>query len=106
MICDSCKVDSLFSDFINNQKFCYRCIYREKLSKSKGKRTQRSIFCRMCGKKIIRQKDAKTRHREVFCSSECAEEGHKQQLNTHWTRKFLKGHSSLKKRGVRWNPSQ
>jgi hypothetical protein len=87
MICDSCKVDRLLSDFINNQKFCYKCIYMEKMKKSSEKRKKKPIFCRTCGKKIINDKNDKKIPRTVFCSCVCAKEGHKKQVNNYWTRK-------------------
>ena len=86
MICVSCKIDRLIYDFINNQKFCYHCVYRLKQSKIAEKRTQKPALCRMCKKQIIRLKNYKKRQRTVFCSQECAQKGHKKQLKNHWTR--------------------
>ena len=76
MICDSCKIDRLVTDFINNQKFCYRCEYRKKLVFHPEKKIEKKQFCRTCKKEIIHVENAKKRQRTVFCSLECAEDGH------------------------------
>lgn len=91
MICDSCKIDRLLTDFINNQKYCYRCEYREKLQKPVIKRTKKPMFCRICRKEVFHISDAKKRQRTVFCSCECAEKGHKELINNHWTRQVRSG---------------
>ena len=88
MICGSCKIDRLVADFINNQKFCYHCEYRIKLQKSTERRTLKPMLCRTCGKEIGHDESQKKRQRTVFCSSECAEKGHQEQLKNHWTRKI------------------
>lgn len=104
MICDNCKIDRLVSDFINNQKFCYRCVYREKLKKATEKRTEDPAFCRICGGKIASKPDEKKRQRTVFCSCGCAEKGHKEQL--HWTRRIRTDHFYSKKERSKWNTDQ
>lgn len=91
MICDSCKIDRLVTDFIKNQKFCYRCEYQKKIEKTTGKRTPNPTFCRMCGKQVVRIENLKKRQRTVFCSYECAEKGHKKLIKNHWTRKVRAG---------------
>lgn len=88
MICDSCKTDRLITDFINNHKFCYHCTYRKKLEKKTEKQTQKHVICRVCGNEVIRNEKQKKRQRTVFCSSECAEKGHKDQIKNHWIRKM------------------
>ena len=88
MICDNCKRERLITDFINNHKFCYKCVYRKKLTKSTGKRTERLTFCRICHKQIINEKDQQKRQRTIFCSCQCAAKGHKDQLNNYWIRKI------------------
>ena len=87
MICDNCKIDKLITDFINSKNICYKCLYRLKLEKISQEQTNESFFCRICGNKIIKKENEKRRQRTVFCSCECAEQGHKDQLNNHWTRK-------------------
>ena len=87
MICDNCKIERLVSDFINNQKFCYRCEYRKKLEKLTGKQAQKINKCRMCSKEIFHKENLKKRQRSVFCSRECALKGHKELSRNHWTRK-------------------
>ena len=106
MICDSCKTDKLITDFINSANICYKCVYRQKLEKMTGKRTEKHVFCRTCDKEIINQKNLKKRQRTVFCSCECAEKGHKQQLNNHWTRTMCPGDTCKKGRGKQWNSNQ
>ena len=86
MICYNCKKERKEKDFINNNKICYLCIYRIKTEKTREKRTS----CRTCGKKVIQLENQKKRQRTVFCSNECAEKGHKNQINNHWTRKVAK----------------
>jgi hypothetical protein len=87
MLCGNCKVDRLINEFINNQKFCYHCMYRIKLQKSMEKRTKKQLLCRTCGQEFVTMENQKKRQRTIFCSLECAEKGHKHQLNNHWTRK-------------------
>ena len=90
MICDNCKIERLEKDFINNQKFCYRCEYRKKLLNSPKKRTKKPIYCRMCGDEVVHDKSLKKNPRTSFCSVECANEGHKISIDNHWTRKVRK----------------
>ena len=63
-------------------------MYRKKIENIVEKQTTKTQLCRICGKRIVHKKDAKKRQRTVFCSSECAEKGHKTQLTNHWTRKI------------------
>jgi hypothetical protein len=95
MICDNCKSERLVTDFINNQKFCYHCVYREKVEKSPENQTEKKRLCRTCNNEIIRKKNEKKRQRSIFCSRECASLGHKNQLSNHWTRK-VKGNMDFK----------
>lgn len=88
MICDNCNVDRKSTDFINNQKFCYQCEFRKKIEKDTEKQTRKTYFCRICKKEIEFIENAGKRQRDVFCSYECAEEGHKQMCNSHWTRRI------------------
>ncbi len=88
MICDSCKIDKLITDFIKSKNICYKCLYRLTIEKMKGKQIKKPVLCRYCGNKVITKKNVKKRQRTVFCSCECAEKGHKHQLNNHWTRKI------------------
>lgn len=88
MICGNCKIDRLVSDYINNQKFCYHCIYRIKLQKNVENRTEKPKLCRVCNTEIKREKSQKKRQRTIFCSEECALKGHKKQLDNYWTRKI------------------
>ncbi len=90
MICDNCKLERLVDDFINNQKFCYHCTYRIKTEKRTEIRKENELICRCCENKFIIDKSQKKRQRTVFCSKECAQKGHKNQLNNHWTRKIRK----------------
>ncbi len=86
MICDNCKKERLITDFINNQKFCFRCEYQKKLEKTPKKQTAKRIFCRVCGKRVIHHEELKKRQRTVFCSLSCALSGHKTLASNHWTR--------------------
>ena len=91
MICDNCKIDRLVTDFIKNQKYCYRCEYQKKIEKTQKKQTPKPTFCRICGKEVITEKNLKKRQRTVFCSCECAQLGHKNLINNHWTRQVRSG---------------
>lgn len=86
MICDNCKIERLVTDFIKNQKYCYRCEYQIKLSKTPKKRTKKQKLCRVCQKEITQTENVKKRQRDVFCSHQCAQKGHEEQLKNHWTR--------------------
>lgn len=88
MICSNCNTERLVADFINNQKFCYRCEYQLKLEKTIEIRIERLPCCRVCGKEIVKLKKLKKRQRSVFCSCECALKGHKELSNNYWTRKI------------------
>ncbi len=86
MICLKCNEPRLESDFIKNQKFCYKCEYRIKLRKIRDLETPEKPKCRTCKKEIVRKKNWKKRQRTIYCSQECAEEGHRKLINNHWTR--------------------
>jgi hypothetical protein len=86
MICINCNCEKLVSDFINSENICYKCLYRIKLNKAMENRTEKTNFCRICGKKVLRKKDLKKRQRSVFCSGDCALKGHKDQIKNYWTR--------------------
>jgi hypothetical protein len=86
MICDNCKIDRSDSDFINNQKFCFRCEYQKKMEKIPRKKIQKPALCRMCGSPITHEENSKKRQRTIFCSPQCAEEGHKELNSSHWVR--------------------
>ena len=85
MICDNCKIDRKESDYINNQKYCFRCEYRKKLENI-HKSKMRKRRCRMCGDEISHQENLKKRQRTIFCSEKCALQGHKELSDNHWTR--------------------
>lgn len=91
MICDNCKEERKPNDFINKQKFCYRCVYREKVKNSPKIRKEKKFFCRMCKKEIVQIKDLRKRQRSVFCSVECAIAGHQEITKNYWTRTLRKG---------------
>lgn len=91
MICDNCKIDRLVTDFIKNQKYCYRCEYQKKLQKSSQIQMEKVLDCRICGNEIVRIEGLKKRQRSVFCSKECAIKGHKKLSFEHWTRPNRKG---------------
>ena len=88
MICDICKIDKLVSDFINKENICYKCMYRIKIAKFSEKRATKTLYCRFCNNQIVQNENEKKKQRTVFCSHECAEQGHKDQLNNHWTKKI------------------
>lgn len=106
MICCNCNTERLVSDFINNQKFCYQCMYRINQEKMKKKRTKKIYYCRTCGNQFEQNSNLKKRQRTVFCSSECAGHGHKKQLNNHWTRRISNGDSWHWKGKSKWTISR
>ncbi len=87
MICEECLNNRDDKDFISNQKICYKCIYNNKLNKSK-KNKKEVNKCRICGNKIIYDESIKQRHRTTFCSEQCAIQGHKDHCKNYWTRKL------------------
>jgi len=106
MICGNCKIDRLVTDFIKNQKYCYRCEYRKKLIFHPEKKTPEKHICRSCKKEIVHVENAKKRQRTVFCSLECAQDGHKILTNNHWTRQ-LRNRIPWQPKGIReWNINQ
>jgi len=88
MICYSCKIDRNEDDFINNNKYCFRCAYRKKMENITEKQDVKVLICRTCENEIIRKENEKKRQRTVFCSKECAQKGHEKQLKNHWTRRI------------------
>lgn len=91
MICDSCKIERLETDFILNQKYCFRCEYRKKLKKIAENRTCKIKKCRNCNKEIVRKENYKKRQRTIFCSLDCAKKGHRERMSNYWTRKISAG---------------
>lgn len=86
MICDNCKMERIETDFIKNQKFCYKCEYHKKFENMPKRRIPKPKFCRMCSKEVIQDKALKQKQRTVFCSEECAKEGHRQLTSNYWTK--------------------
>ena len=87
MICTRCNKDHPDKDFLLKKTICYHCVYEIK-SKDKKSQTITRNHCRNCGEEIFFDPTAKKRQRSVFCSKECAFEGHKEMSNNHWTRKL------------------
>lgn len=90
MICSNCKTDRNDSDFFIIHEFCYKCEYQKKIEKMKPNKKSKCKNCRMCGNLIVLDPNAKRRQRSIFCSYECAEKGHKKQINQYWTRSLAK----------------
>ncbi len=88
MICNKCKIDKVEKDFINNQEFCYQCVYQIKLQKNTEKRIKKIPNCRICDKEIFHSINQIGRQRSVFCSPECAKKGHQKLIKEYWTRKI------------------
>lgn len=87
MICENCKIDKPDKDFINSDKLCYRCRYREKLRKVPEKQDDSGPkLCRICKSEILRRTGLKKRQRTVYCSLACAVQGHKLIAAGYWTR--------------------
>ena len=86
MICNNCNLDRDEKDFINNQEFCYHCMYRIKLKNMIVIRKPKKMFCRTCGKEVIRIENLKKRQRNVYCSEICALQGHRLLNANYWTR--------------------
>jgi len=86
MFCEQCKKDHPDKDFLPKQTSCYRCVYKSKIKRCR--KIDEYKFCRICNSEIFVEKDCKFRQRNVFCSIECAEIGHKDQTMNHWTKKL------------------
>lgn len=107
MICDNCKVDRLVKDFLNNSNICFKCVYQQKIEKTAEKRTPIRFTCRICGNEFSHKENMKKRQRTVFCSCECAEKGHNELINNHWTRKLRAAYPWRSGGGEKkWNSSQ
>ena len=104
MICDECKTDRSDSDFINSKNICYKCLYRIKVENMRKSKSKKTVLCRICGAKVERKKGTKKHERRIFCSNECAKEGHQKQVNSHWTRK-LALEKPKKRRNYSWTPT-
>ena len=81
-------MERLEKDFMNNQKFCYRCVYRIKVEKNSKIKPPYTFKCRACRKEVTHRAGEKKRQRTVYCSYECAEIAHNKQINNHWTKKI------------------
>ena len=84
MICDICLMDKNKKDFFKGNTSCYSCIYKKKIKEMNPKTLKN--YCRICAKEVFFDKKAKKRQRNVFCSEECAQKGHKELLKNYWTR--------------------
>lgn len=91
MICENCKHEREQKDFLLNQPYCCRCMYELKLKAYKKRISAEKKLrgCRVCNKELEVNKDLKQRQRDVYCSKECAEKGHKAMRGNYWTRKLV-----------------
>jgi len=89
MICENCLQIKEQNCFLKDQKICFHCVYKIKTSK-KVLKTEKVKYCRVCKKELNYDENARKRQRNVFCSLECAEKGHKDLNLNHWTRKLRK----------------
>jgi hypothetical protein len=106
MICANCKTERKDTDFLNSHKFCYQCMYQEKLKNVVEKRNPNAKSCRSCGKFFSDKENLKKRQRTIFCSKECAEIGHRKQIHEHWTRKLRKEDSWRTGAKFKWKIDQ
>lgn len=88
MICSGCNLDRLKKDFFTGQIKCYKCMYRDKL----GKNCKKKLICKMCKLEFVVPSGTGKKQRDVYCSQECANKGHKIQLSTHWTKVLRSSH--------------
>ncbi len=66
MICDNCKIKRSEKDFINNQKFCYQCVYRIKLLNIRENRTPKTTYVDVVKKKSSKKKTRKNVKERFF----------------------------------------
>jgi hypothetical protein len=92
MICPNCNRSCLAADFMKNQTVCYKCSYEMKKLGIEQKNEDLGHLCKVCGNKIILDKNAKKKQRSVYCSEDCALKGHKCVNSNYWTRKFREAH--------------
>lgn len=85
MICKFCNTERRAKDFMKNQLYCYRCEYHLKVQKFIHKQRNTNVVCRTCGIELIKQENIHRRQRTIFCSEECAKEGHQNKIDTYWT---------------------
>ncbi len=84
MLCRECLGDKEERDFIGKEAtMCYRCLYKNKVLVAKKKNK-----CRECGKKFLYERKGSGNQRYIYCSIECADIGHKKQVNQSWTRQL------------------
>ena len=95
MLCGICKIEKKESDFINSKDVCYKCLYQIKKQKPAKKNAPKK--CRICHAEIAIPSDSKKRNRTIFCSVECAKEGHRDQIDQHWTRRIRRWDAPQKK---------
>lgn len=93
MICDECQGDFDERDFIRNSKICYRCVYLNKTKNNKKKKS--GYVCKNCNVKFSNNENIKGKQRTSYCSLECAQEGHKHQINNYWTKSLLKSYKPV-----------
>ncbi len=92
MICPNCSKECLPSDFLPKQTDCYRCVYKSKNVVKAETKKKKECLCKICGDEITNDKDVKKRQRNVYCSEQCAQKGHKNTNENYWTRKFREAH--------------
>lgn len=92
-ICESCLTIRQDKDFLPNHKFCYQCVYKEKMKACPKKAAKKKNYCRICAAEVVHIDNAKKRQRSAFCSPECYEKGMVQLRNNHWTRKLRENQS-------------
>ena len=102
MICDRCTIERNQSDFLPSHFYCYHCVYEIKKLNLEKKNIPKVLKCRMCKKEIPFEENAKKRQRNVFCSKDCALQGHKELSNGHWTRKALNSQNVVMGDGARF----
>ena len=88
MLCPECKKDLPLIDFIKGQELCYKCSYAFKTKKPECSAKKAILLCKTCGKELAFIENAKKRQRNIYCSKECAQIGHKSINNNYWTRKL------------------
>ncbi len=89
--CPQCAGIYELKDFLIH-KTCYKCTYKNKVGVPTRGTAKKAKTCRECKKKLPRGK-------WVFCSYECAKQGHITQRKEYWTRK-LRSHSEKWQKNV------
>ena len=88
MMCTECSCDYPETEFLMKNPICYHCVYSKKLKLLGNEKKTNGFCCKVCKGMFEVDKNKKIRQRNVYCSSKCASEAHKEQMQNFWTNKI------------------